>query len=72
MTQRSLTGKNDVKWIDEEVIIKETKMAYLVPRSCLTDDEDDDDNVWLPISQLGIYNDGRISVPMWLVELKTK
>jgi hypothetical protein len=56
-------SKQQVVWLDDEKIVRQTDKAVCVENSR-------GDKVWLPISQLGFYPDGRISVPQWLADEK--
>lgn len=56
-----MTGRNDVVWISDEAVIRQTEKAVQVENSR-------GENVWLPVSQLGFYADGKISVPRWLAD----
>lgn len=50
-----------VTWIADEDVKRETDGAIMVENSR-------GEEVWLPKSQLGFYQDGRISVPRWLAD----
>lgn len=56
-----MTGRNDVVWISDEEVIRQTEKAVQVENSR-------GENVWLPVAQLGFYADGKISVPRWLAD----
>lgn len=58
-----MNGRNDVVWISDESVIRQTEKAIQVENSR-------GENVWLPVSQLGFYHDGKISVPRWLADEK--
>ena len=62
---RRSSGANDVVWLDDTDIIKNSASgkAILVVNA-------KGEEVWLPVSQLGFYDDGRYSVPRWLADEK--
>lgn len=58
-----MAERSNVVWITDEAVIRQTDKAIQVENSR-------GENVWLPVSQLGFYPDGRISVPRWLADEK--
>jgi hypothetical protein len=63
LSGRPLAGARDVVCIQDTAIEYQTNMAIAVENARGV-------RVWLPISQLEFYADGRISVPRWLAEEK--
>lgn len=53
--------RQDVVWIEEDAVLRETEKAIQVENAR-------GEKVWLPRSELGFYQDGRISVPRWLAD----
>lgn len=53
--------RHEVVWIRDDAVLRETDKAIQVENAR-------GDKVWLPRSQLGFYQDGRISVPRWLAD----
>ena len=53
----------DVVWINDGAVEARTEKAIKVENSR-------GEKVWLPVSQLGFYPDGKISVPQWLADEK--
>ena len=56
-------SRTESVWIDDGAVLRQTEKAIQVENSC-------GEKVWLPVSQLEFYPDGKISVPQWLADEK--
>ena len=54
-------SRTESVWIDDSAILRQTEKAIQVENSR-------GEKVWLPVSQLEFYPDGKISVPRWLAD----